>query len=247
MSLDDDFRSAVTAAGRGLLDQDELLPTILVRACIKVLPVAGAGLSVTDALRVPLASSDSHAATAERLQTTLGEGPCLTASNWQEAIEVDLPGMAAHWPTYTEKLVAHTPYRAVASLPLLFADRPAKYRIGALDLYLTDSTSQLPPLQLLADEIAEPIAEMLFRSPPLTERHGTALPVWMDSEPVTRRMNVWVAVGMMLADTGCTNTDALAALRGYASTRDTNLDDIAEAMVNHQLTPATVAGETAPP
>ena len=37
---------------------DDLLPAVLARACVRVLGVAGAGLSITDELRVPLGASD---------------------------------------------------------------------------------------------------------------------------------------------------------------------------------------------
>ena len=231
--------------GADLVDRVELLPTVLVRTCTTVLPVAGAGLSVTGALRVPLASSDDIAATAERLQTTLGEGPCLTASGWREPLQVGEVAMASQWPIFTAKLVELTPYRAVASLPLLFAD-PPRHPVGALDLYLTGSTPQLPPLQVLADEIAEPIAEFLFGSPPMTERYGTPLPVWLDAEPATDRMNVWVAVGMLLSRTPFTSSDALATLRGYAFSHNTTLDDIADEMIRQNLDPDTVIGDTPP-
>ena len=237
MSLVDEFKSAVVAAGAGLGDRVELLPTALVRACAVVLPVAGAGLSVTHALRVPLASSDDTAATAERLQTTLGEGPCLTASGSKEPLEVDVAEMASSWPMFTAKLVELTPYRAVVSLPLLF---PPHRRAGALDLYLTGSTPQLPRLNLLNDEIAQPIAELLFRSPPMTDRYGTSLPVWMDGKAASNRMNVWVAVGMLLSHAGVTSSDALATLRGYAFSHDATLDDIADKMLSQKLAPETV-------
>ena len=194
-------------------------------------------------LRVPLASSDDTAAAAERLQTTLGEGPCLTASGWKEPLEVSLSEMASEWPMFTAKLVELTPYRAVASLPLLFAE-PPQHPAGALDLYLTSHTPELPPLQLLTEEIAEPIADLLFRSPPMTERYGTPLPVWMDGEAATNRMNVWIAVGMVLSHAGFTSSNALATLRGYAFSHDATLEDIAEEMISQNLAPETVISDS---
>src|SRR3954471_8525889 len=60
----------------------ELLPTRLTRACLAVLPAAdGAGLSLLDNdFRVPIGATDDVAALAERLQFTIGEGPCLDAA-----------------------------------------------------------------------------------------------------------------------------------------------------------------------
>jgi hypothetical protein len=82
MELADRFRTAVRQTYREHSADAELVPMVLCQACVQVLPVAGAGLSITDQLRIPLGASDEVVARAERLQTTLGEGPCLTASRW---------------------------------------------------------------------------------------------------------------------------------------------------------------------
>ena len=72
MGLAERFRAQVgDAFATGRADV-ELLPMVFVRAAVTVLPVAGAGLSMTNHLRVPLAASDEDVAAAERLQTTLG-------------------------------------------------------------------------------------------------------------------------------------------------------------------------------
>jgi hypothetical protein len=79
MSLAEQFRTTVTEAFRTGGATADLLPLVFVRAAVSVLPVAGAGLSMTDHLRIPLAASDYDVVAAERLQTTIGEGPCLAA------------------------------------------------------------------------------------------------------------------------------------------------------------------------
>jgi hypothetical protein len=50
-------------------------------------------------------------------------------------------------------------------------------------------------------------------------------------------MNVWVAVGILIAHAGLTNADALAALRGYAYGHSASLDDIADDLTTHRLPP----------
>ena len=91
---------------------------VFVRAAVSVLPVTGAGLSMIDRLRIPLAASDLDVITAERLQTTLGEGPCLAAVAMGEPLVADLAGMAVSWPNFHERFAAESPYRSVASFPL---------------------------------------------------------------------------------------------------------------------------------
>lgn len=72
MALAEEFSQRVTAefaqAGASLY----LLPVVFVRATVDVLPVDGAGLSLTDSLRIPIAASDDDVVAAERLQTTPG-------------------------------------------------------------------------------------------------------------------------------------------------------------------------------
>jgi hypothetical protein len=52
-----------------------------------------------------------------------------------------------------------------------------------LDLYLTTISPQLlPSLDLVASAVAAPVAGLLSRSPPMVERHGTEIPVWMSGK-----------------------------------------------------------------
>ena len=83
----------------------ELLPVRLARACARMLPVDDAGLSLVDAAqqRVPLGASSDVAEVAERLQFTVGAGPCMTAQETRQpvfAVEDDLraPLAGVHRP-----------------------------------------------------------------------------------------------------------------------------------------------------
>ena len=66
---------------------------------------------------------------------------------------------------------------------------------------------------------------------------GTVVPTWMTRNSVTQRMNVWTAVGILIAYAGLTNADALAALRAYAYGHSASLDDIAEHITTNRLPP----------
>src|ERR1700710_712461 len=79
----------------------ELLPVRLARACVAVLPVSGAGLSVIDdSFRVPLGASDETATTAERLQFTTGEGPCLDAARSGRMVVTRGEEISRRWPRF---------------------------------------------------------------------------------------------------------------------------------------------------
>jgi hypothetical protein len=81
------------------------------------------------------------------------------------------------------------------------------------------------------------MAAVLFDAPTTIAHEGAVLPRWMLRPAVARRMNVWVAVGILIAHAGLTNADALAALRVYAYGHSPSLDDIADDLTTHRLQP----------
>jgi hypothetical protein len=240
VTVAEEFRSTVAQLRSAESVDEELSPTLWARACVAVLPVAGAGLSLMRDqrdLRVPLGASDEMAADAERLQTSLGEGPCLAATPQLEPLAVEVTEMANRWPLFTGELSRRTSFRSIVSVPVVWGI-PAR-RVGALDLYLTDSR---PPASLAADaaEVVEVITEMLTASPSTVQRGGSAMPTWMSGERASRRLNVWLAVGMLIAHAGLSSADALAMLRAYAYRAGDSLDDVAAHLTERQLEPAAV-------
>ncbi len=224
------------------LDSDEgrteVLPALMARACVAVLPITGAGLSFTDELRIPLGASDAMAARAERLQTTLGEGPCLAASATSTPLQTSGAEMAIRWPIFHRELVRQTSYRAIVSFPLQSKDRE---HFGALDLYAVDSDafSDLI-LDQVSAEVAEPIASILFDDPSTIYEQGNRLPDWLASDAVMDRMTVWIAIGQLLEEGIPTNNEALATLRGYAFAHDTTIDELANQLSIHEIAPKSL-------
>jgi GAF domain-containing protein len=154
VTLRERFDRALSAGlGERTSTSPDLLPVVLCRATVAVLPVEGAGLSLTGDLRVPLGSSDDLAARGERLQVTLGEGPCLTAAALGQPLVADMKRMTTAWPLFAEEFLGQTPYRSVASVPL--TDDGSTF--GALDLYST-RTETLDEVVLveLAAQVADP-------------------------------------------------------------------------------------------
>ena len=236
MSLAEVFRTTVTEAFTTGGATADLLPMVFVRAAVSVLPVAGAGLSVTDHLRIPLAASDDDVVTAERLQTTIGEGPCLAAVTMGRPLVADLTTMANIWPTFHERFVAETPYQSVASFPLRAAQ--GSFLGGALDLYSTrPDTLTSSEVKQVDVAIAIPIASILFRDAAAGELDGIAMPSWLNKDSVDDRMNVWVAVGISMERLKLSNTDALAMLRGYAYSHSLTLDQVASLVTDQRLQP----------
>ncbi len=116
MNLVERFRSAIAPS-----TAEDLLPDRLARACVAVLPVDGAGLSVSllPGHRLPLGASDSAAAAAERLQFTLGAGPCLSAQKARAmVVAATTEELREQWPVYAQQLAERTPFCSVLSLPV---------------------------------------------------------------------------------------------------------------------------------
>jgi hypothetical protein len=241
VGLTEDYQRAVAELTRGQ-DSFELLPLALARACVQVLPVDGAGVSMTESLRVPLAASDPVVAQAERLQTTLGEGPCLSAATDEAALVADRDQLQRRWPFFFAELTGATPYLSVASIPLRL---PGERAFGAIDLYSTDPAGdRFGPLEEIEAAVAGPAALLLMSAPQRVSHTGLTMPVWLDNDPANQRMDVWVAVGLMMAGLGLGNDDALAALRGYAYSHGLSLDEVASQMLSSELGTADVRAQS---
>lgn len=239
MDLTQEFAARVTAAEPDV-PGPELLPVRLARACAEVLPVAGAGLSVyfSAGRRLPLGGSDATAGIAERLQFTIGEGPCLTAHGTGHPVHADEEELRSRWPVFHDALVTRTPYRGVVSLPL----RGGLEGIGALDLYLT------PPGSVrdlgLADTLSITTAlSATFAGAMDEEPRSESGPSWLDSPAASRRALVWQAVGFVAMGLELDATEALALLRAHAYGSDQELDAVAQALLDERLTLAELSDQ----
>jgi hypothetical protein len=215
----------------------EALPTRLVESCRDLFELDGVGISLIDKLRIPLAATSLEAVTAEALQTTLGQGPCVTAAAHGTALVADASSMAATWPMFGAALNSGTPFRSVASVPLQTAGGSS---FGAVDLYSVDTNSTtLDTVVNDAEQVGQVMAESLINAASIYGLPGT-MSRWMQSPSANRRFQVWTAVGMMMAYAGEPSRDALARLRGYAFSHDLTLDELASRLANRELGPQAI-------
>jgi hypothetical protein len=237
VSLLDDFHAALTTAPVDL-SGPELLPERLAHACTQVLPVDGAGISLFFSAdrRVPLGASGPVAAEAERLQFTLGEGPCLTAYAETAPVVADEATIATRWPGYYDALVTTTPIRGVVALPL----RDALQGIGALDLYL------VPPREVgslgLHDvlTISTEVTRCLSIQDQVMRVAGMQ-PAWLDAPAAERRSTVWQAIGFLNTALHIESPTALALLRARAYAQGSTVDELAEQIINRDVTATDLA------
>ncbi len=130
---------------QGILDQ-------LVVSIVDVLPVDAAGVSLISPTIHPqiISGSDESADRYERLQSELGEGPCIAAYETVAAIAIPDLTSESRFPTFVERALAEG-LAAVFTFPLRNGDRA----LGALDLYRKTTGSlderDLEAAQTLAD------------------------------------------------------------------------------------------------
>ena len=119
---------------------------------VDVLPISAAGVTLIAPGAVPryVAASGESALRFERLQTDLGEGPCIEAYETGEAVAVPDLREDARFPTFAAR-ARLAGLVAVFTFPL----REGDHRLGALDLYRTTAgpmnASEMAAAQTLAD------------------------------------------------------------------------------------------------
>ena len=104
----------------------------LVQRIVELLPVSGAGVTLIGVESQPhyIAASDAAALQYERLQSTVGEGPCLAAYDTGMSVAVPDLRVDGRFPRFTPGAV-EAGLAAVFTFPLGRGATP----IGALDLY----------------------------------------------------------------------------------------------------------------
>ena len=111
-----------------------ILDQFVVRV-VEVLPVTGAGLTLIGPGAKPrhIAASDDAAMRFERLQSDLGEGPCIDAFETGRAVSVPSLRNDRRFPQFASRALAQG-LEAVFTFPLHHGDE----QLGALDAYRTE-------------------------------------------------------------------------------------------------------------
>jgi len=232
MTITEDFTAAYAAQTAELV-QPELLPVRLARACVQVLPVAGVGISMfgSNGMRIPAGASDDDAATAERLQFTAAEGPCLDAHALTRTVLATETLIAQRWPDFYTGLVAKTPFRAIAALPWPHSLKGA----GTVDLLFHRSSDLVDLDFVLADEVIAQVERTLDGESVIEFSPLGPGPAWLAGPAANSRNAVFIAMGMLNVALNVSSPDALALLRGHAYATNRTVDEIAHDVANHRL------------
>ena len=231
MSADDRMRAALSAAvaGSGIAAADRLC-----RACVEVLTVDGASLSLlhNGTLQGTVGASGDLGRRLDELQFTLGEGPCYDSV--RDAAPVMVPDLQdpaeQRWPAYAAAAV-ESGVRAVYALPV----SAAAAHIGVLDLFRA-GPGPLSPEDLRGGLLAAKLAAL-----PLLDLLGSD----MEGGPgdgvdaaelaALERVEVYQATGMLMGQLGCDPAEALVRLRAHAFAVDMTASEVAWLIVDRHL------------
>jgi hypothetical protein len=195
------------------------VPASLAAACVRSLPVSGVGLALMtdDGPAGIVAATDGAARVLEELQFTLGEGPCVDASQTgRPVLQPDLARTAPpRWPGFAGGAL-EAGVRAVFAFPL----RVGAIRLGVLDLY----RNRAGPLS--TDALAEALsfadaATLLLLHEQASTAASSAVPVLDD------RAEVHQATGVVSVQAAIGLAEALVLLRARAYADERPLSDLA--------------------
>jgi hypothetical protein len=235
--------SAVMAEEDGSGDDGHLLPDRLARAAARLLEVDGAGLSLLagEGGRTPLGSSSPEAGRAERLQFTVGNGPCMLANATGQPVFVMEDDIRRRWPAFADLLLSLTSFRGIVSLPL----RSPMAGVGAMNLFFRDAADVRGLDVFDAVAVGELITSALGDAAMLSTWSEAAGPDWLRSAPALRRAAVWDAVGRTSMALDVDTPEALSLLRAFAYAVGRSVDAVAADMLSGRLVPADVGGQPA--
>jgi hypothetical protein len=224
VAISEQFTFSLVRSAVGAAAEHGLLPALLARACVEVLGVDGASISLmSERVRMPLGADGDASERAEQLQFSLGEGPCMEAYRTGLTGRFSADEIARRWPLYWRKLVDKTPYRSCATAPLDLGDGLVGSAMNDVEVVAAEVTHTL-----LADT---------------THIDADRGPTWLHSDSVRARANLWVAIGLFLPSTRLSAAEVTALIRAYAFRHDESIDQVTQALARRELDPRTVLDE----
>lgn len=228
-----DFPQALAdaAIGPGI----EQVPEQLCRACVDLMDVSGASISLYggDSSRTLWWSSSEIAGRLAEAQYTLGDGPCHTALTLAApvlAADLTEGPDAARWPVFAQQAV-ELDVRAVFSLPL----GSEAVAIGTLDLYRRDPG----PLSERDVAYAFPAADAIAYALLVLQAGSTAvdpalLHSWLESAE-TNRDEVHQATGILMIKLDLHVEHAMARLRARAFVKGQSITEVAHDVIKGKV------------
>lgn len=207
------------------------IPARLCAVAVKLLPVVGASVSLRSVgMPIRLGASSALAAHLAEAQATLGDGPCLYAS------QIGTPVLACdltagrdmlRWPVFARQAAA-VGVEAVYSMPL----GDDGVTVGTLDLY-RDSPGELTEDELRRALLVAAVMTLALTTLPREDDGSDGGEAWLGGL-ATEHDEVYQAIGMVMAQLGIDAEEALARLRGRAFAQGRTALDMAHDVVSHR-------------
>lgn len=235
MRDDDGLRAELAAAMSGA-DSALGAADLLCHACVELLEVDGASVSLAHDGNVQgtFGSSGDMSRQLDELQFTYGEGPCLDAVRHGVPVlvaDLDAPS-EKRWPAFTGALL-RSGINAVFAMPVTIASQ----QIGALDLYRRRA-GELTSTSLLGGMLAAQLAALplldLMSSGLDWESAAQGGDGWEQLASLSR-VEIYQATGMLIGALKIGPTEALLRLRAHAFLHDTTAAATAWAIVEGRL------------
>jgi GAF domain-containing protein len=166
-----------------------------------------------------VAGSSPRAVTLDRIEQSLGDGPCIAALRAKSVVLLADVDADARWPDYQRQLAAHG-CRSTLGVPLEIGEDAA----AALNFFASGTG-------LFTAEVAEEaagFADLAGRALRLAVRIGTAQSRAEDLQAaMEHRTAIDLACGVIMAQSRCSQDEAMAILTKVSSNRNQKLRDVA--------------------
>ena len=199
----------------------------LLQSCCLATGLDGAGVSIvtTNGAREPLYATDEVATQIERLQLTLGEGPCVDTSTFNSPVLVsDLTdpadAVAGRWPVFREE-ATRLGARAIFAFPIRFG----AIGLGAVDLYRRSAGPLSGPQLGRALTSVDGVGLAVLEAP---DQYGDP------GAPAMTSMVVHQAAGMIMAQLDSSIEEAMVRLRAAAFAESRTVNELAADVVNRR-------------
>jgi hypothetical protein len=196
--------------------------------CAEVLGVSGVAVSVLASGGGDLVwRTDGVSARLDDLQFTLGQGPGVDAAvSGELVLEPDLDAVPAQrWSVFTPAAL-ELGVRAVFAVPLQIGALRVGVLLAQRDVPGSMNDGVLTDLLVFAGAATEAL---------LGSVTGGSEPLWLSGQPSGYRAEVYQATGMISAQLGVAQAEALIRLRGHAYSQHRAVADVAADVVARRM------------
>ena len=172
-----------------------------------------------------IAHSSGAAARMDELQYSCGEGPCQDALVTGQLIEVPDLLTDPRYPRYGSAM-AGTGFRSVLGVPIPLP--AASHASAALNCYAAGPDGFSDERRAKAEELARLAARSVLLAIRVANESDRTADL---AESLEARSAISLAVGMIMARTGCTQDEAVENLKDAARAEGTTLGDAATALL----------------